>query len=343
MIEKMMLKWPVFLCTLFLFIGLPWVSSHGEEYPDPAKFSGPDACGSECHKEEVAIWKETRHALTFKEMETSEKGKEIAGKMGVKRPKTADECAFCHFTRMMVDAKVQVTAGPTCESCHGAGRDWIKTHGDYGGKEVKKADETPEHKAQRLEQSLKAGLIPPKDLYLWVRNCFSCHLGHDEKLVNVGGHSPGSNIELVSWTQGKPGKAGTIRHNVFYTQGNPPAAVERRRLIFIVGLMTELEYGLRAIGKATQKDTFATKMARRVKTAWDKLQMVDKAVAVPEIKAIISGMPAIEKELKLNHSEPLNRLADLVREATKTIAKGYDGKGWEAMDSMIPYTPEQSS
>ncbi|HIJ83827.1 MAG TPA: hypothetical protein HPQ00_06425, partial [Magnetococcales bacterium] len=170
MIDKKKLPMVAFLWVAFLLVGFPVPSSHGEEYPDPGKFSGPDACGNECHKEEVAIWKETRHALTFNEMETSDKGKEIAGKMGVKRPKTDDACAFCHFTRMMVDGKAQVMAGPTCESCHGAGRDWIKTHGDYGGKDVKKADETPAHKAQRLEQSLKDGLIPPKDLYLWVRN-----------------------------------------------------------------------------------------------------------------------------------------------------------------------------
>ncbi|MBF0144789.1 MAG: hypothetical protein HQL84_02190 [Magnetococcales bacterium] len=325
------------LWVVILMLGVG-VSMAGE-YPDPAKFSGPDACGSECHKGEVAVWKETRHALTFKEMETSEKGREIAEKMGVKRPKTADECAFCHFTRMVVDGKVQVTAGPTCESCHGAGRDWIKIHGDYGGKDVKKEDEKPEHKAQRLEQSLKGGLIPPKDLYLWVRNCFSCHLGHDEKLVNVGGHTPGSNIELVSWTQGKPGKAGSIRHNVFYTKDNQPASVERRRLIFVVGLMTEIEYGLRAIGKATQKDTFATKMARRVKTAWDKLQLVSQAVEIKEVKELLAGTAAIEKELKLNNSAPLNQLADKVGVATKTVAQGYDGKAWAAVDGMIPYTP----
>lgn len=339
MIEKLRVAVFVVVSTVFLVMGVPISPTWAGDFPDPALFSGPDACGSECHKEEVAVWKETRHALTFKEMETSDKGKEIAEKMGVKRPKTAEECAGCHFTRMVVDSKVQVSAGPTCESCHGAGRDWIKTHGDYGGKDVKKADETPEHKAKRLEQSEKAGLIPPKNLFLWTRNCFSCHLGHDEKLVNVGGHTPGSNIELVSWTQGKPGKAGSIRHNVFYTKDNQPASIENRRLIFVVGLMTEIEYGLRAVGKATKKETFATKMARRVKMAWDKLILVDKTIDAKEIKAIISGMAAIEKELKLNNAETVNRLADQMREATKAVAQGYDGKNWDALDSIIPYAP----
>ncbi|MBF0107896.1 MAG: hypothetical protein HQL76_01795 [Magnetococcales bacterium] len=325
--------------VLMVLVGVWAVEGFGGEFPDPAKFSGPDACGNECHKEEVAIWKETRHALTFKEMETSEKGKEIAGKMAVTRPKNADECAFCHFTRMVVDNKTQVTAGPTCESCHGAGRDWIKIHGDYGGKEVKKGDETPEHKAMRLEQSAKGGLIPPGDLYLWVRNCYSCHLGHDEKLVNVGGHTAGSNIELVSWTQGKPGKAGSIRHNVFYSKDNKPASVERRRLIYVVGLMTEIEFGLRAIGKATQKDVFATKMARRVKTAWDKLQSVSQTIDIKEVKSLLGAVPAIEKELKLNNGASLNKMADSVGTATKTVARTYDGTAWAAVDGMIPYSP----
>ena len=61
---------------------------------DPALVKGPDACG-ECHKSSVAVWKDTHHATTFKSLPRSEKAKEIAKAMGIRRIKSASDCLTC--------------------------------------------------------------------------------------------------------------------------------------------------------------------------------------------------------------------------------------------------------
>jgi hypothetical protein len=43
---------------------------------DPVNVAGPDACG-ECHKTSVAVWKKTRHAITFKELPRKKEAKKM--------------------------------------------------------------------------------------------------------------------------------------------------------------------------------------------------------------------------------------------------------------------------
>ena len=92
---------------------------------DPAAVVGPDACG-ECHKTSVAAWNLTHHATTFRELPRSDEAKEITGNLGIKRIKAESDCLTCHFTSGMDGDRVKPIAGISCESCHGAGRDWIK-------------------------------------------------------------------------------------------------------------------------------------------------------------------------------------------------------------------------
>ena len=96
-------------------------------------------------------------------------------------------------------------------------------------------------------------MIRPKAMYTLAKNCYGCHVVPREKLVNVGGHPAGSKFELVSWSQGE------IRHNLWYGNGkdNKLASAKRKRLMFVVGLVVELETALRAVGKATQKKSYA--------------------------------------------------------------------------------------
>ncbi len=76
--------------------------------------------------------------------------------------------------------------------------------------------------------------------------------------MNKGGHKPGSSFDLVSWSQGE------VRHNTWYSQGkeNVAADAARKRMLYLVGLGVELETGLRAIGKATARKTYAFEMAQ---------------------------------------------------------------------------------
>ena len=124
--------------------GLGPAAAEQEMHLDPAMVRGPDACG-ECHKSSVGIWKDTHHATTFKNLPRSDKAKEIAKAMGIRRIKAESDCLGCHFTSSVVDGDVKPIAGITCESCHGAGKNYIDVHSDFGGKGVTAETEDPAH------------------------------------------------------------------------------------------------------------------------------------------------------------------------------------------------------
>lgn len=294
---------------------------------DPAKVMGPDACG-ECHKNSAAVWKETHHATTFTELPRKKEAREIADKMGMKRIKAESECLSCHFTSAEREGKVEPIAGITCESCHGAARDWIKVHSDYGGKDVTRESESPEHKKERLVKSEAAGMIRPAQIYAVANNCYGCHTVPREKLVNTGGHTAGSDFELVSWLNGE------VRHNVWYTKDNNESPPERKRMLYAVGLMLDLEHALRGVAKATEKANYAVAMAKRAKRAETALVELAKAVKTPEIDEILAA--AKEAKLKLNNEEQLTKMADIVGAAARKFAASHDGSKFAAVDPLIP-------
>ena len=192
-----------FVRVLALSLGLGGLMSALPAVADDIKkLKGPDECG-ECHKKEVEAWRTTRHYKTFNELARTKEAKEIGKKLGLKRLKSESDCLSCHFTQMEVKGKAKTVAGITCESCHGPARDWIDIHSDYGGKDVKKEDESPAHRKERLAKSEAAGMLRPDDLYAVANNCYQCHLVPNENLVNKGGHKAGSAFELVAWSQGE--------------------------------------------------------------------------------------------------------------------------------------------
>ena len=294
---------------------------------DYTKIVGPSKC-AECHKKTVAIWENTHHFKTYREMPRRKKANEIARKMGLKRIKAGSLCLNCHFTTVVKDGERDPIAGISCESCHGPAKGYLKRHSEYSGK--KKNTETKEEAAKRWADSEAAGMIRPHMLYRLAKNCYSCHVVPQEKLVNVGGHPAGSAFELVSWSQGE------VRHNVWYTDGksNPEASPERKRIMYVVGLATELETALRAVGEATQKATYAVSMAKRAKRAELELRKVGEALTEPEIKQILEAAKAAK--LKLNNRDQLNAQADKVAAATQAIAEKYDGSTFGAIDPLIP-------
>lgn len=294
---------------------------------DYTKVVGPEKC-AECHKPTVAIWKNTHHYTTFTELPRRKEANEIAQKMGLKRIKAGSLCLDCHFTTVVKDGKREAVAGISCESCHGPAAGYLKRHSEFSGK--KKGTETEAEKKQRWADSEAAGMIRPKNIYAWAKNCYNCHVVPQEKLVNVGGHTAGSAFELVTWSQGE------IRHNVWYTEGksNPLASPEQRRVMFLVGLGVELETALRAVGEATQKDKYAVAMAQRAKRGELIFAKLAQTISLPEIDDILAA--AKTAKLKLNNKAELNATADKVAEATKSIATKYDGSKLAALDALIP-------
>ena len=301
---------------------------------DLSKIVGPEECG-ECHKAEVHVWRETGHSQTFKVLTRKKKAKEIAGNMGIKRVKKAGDCVACHFTSGYKKNKVKAIAGISCESCHGPAKDWIKIHGDYGGKKVSRERETPEHKAERLATIKEAGMIRPGDLYRLAANCYQCHVVPNERLVNVGRHQSGSDdFELVSWSLGE------IRHKFLSSEGkkNEEVSPERQRMLYVVGKALDLEYGLRALAKATEEGKYATAATKRVQRVADTLQAIDALLPIPEVKEILEVIKGID--LKIGNEAALVAAAGTIAAATRTFAGTHDGSRLTALDQVIPQTEQ---
>jgi hypothetical protein len=226
---------------------------------------------------------------------------------------------------------VRVVSGVSCESCHGAAADWLATHADYGGEHVTKAMETPAHRQQRVEQSIAAGMNNPHNLYLIARQCYNCHTVPNESLVNVGGHVAGSqDFELVAWSQG------IVRHNFLRTGGaaNGELSPADLRVMYIVGVLADLEYSLRAVASATEKAAFGVTSAQRAAGMKQRLHEIQELVDDPLLAPAVEAVATVE--LRLGNSAAIVAAADAVGQAAYTFAAEADGKGLSAIDPLLP-------
>jgi hypothetical protein len=305
----------IFVLALLL---LPGARAEEDKYhADPAKIMGPEAC-NECHAPMVEAWKLTHHFDTFTSMHRRPEAKDIAGKMGMRRIKDESLCLKCHYTDKIDDSgKVVPIAGISCESCHGAGKDWIKIH-------------SATNVVGHLEQAEKLGMLQPNNYYYVAANCFSCHTVPEEKLVNVGGHKAGSDFELVSWLSGE------VRHNLQKSAGkvNAEIPVERRRMLYIVGRALDLEFSLRGLAKATEDGAYSKAMLGRITAAEDKLQEIAKASNLEQVKKILAAVNAAD--LKPGNGEAIDKMASQVSEISSGLAKSQDGSKLASVDSLIP-------
>jgi len=217
-------------------------------------FQGPGKC-ADCHKDETAVWQQTKHAMSFKDIHRDPKAKDIiAAAGGDSNMRRNDVCSACHYTMTQTDAsaKPTATAGPSCESCHGASSDWFPIHNDFGGANATVATETPAHKADRIQKAVQAGMIWPTMLYDIASNCLSCHeqaragIPPDTlaKMIDAG-HPAGTDFELVRYSQG------TVRHRFYppdVTKNAEMSPAELARM-FITGHAAALVVAASVAGK----------------------------------------------------------------------------------------------
>jgi hypothetical protein len=224
-----------------------------------------------------------------------------------------------------------VVAGVSCESCHGAAKDWIAIHADYGGPTATKATESAEHRAERTKASITAGMNNPHNLYLVARQCFGCHTVPDERLVNVGQHVAGSqDFELVAWSQG------IVRHNFLRTGGvaNGALSPAELRVMFVVGVLADLECSLRAVALATEKAPFGVASAQRAARMKERLHEIQRSVNDPLLSPAIQAVSQVE--LRLGNSAAIRDAADAVGAAAYRFADEADGNRLEALDALLP-------
>lgn len=297
---------------------------------DPSKVVTADKC-SKCHAAEVAVWKQTPHFQTFEQLSRDPRAKEICSNMGLRSVKRSNVCIDCHFTTKLINNKVKPVSGISCESCHGPAKDWLDVHYDYGGPNATKESESAEHAIKRYQTAIGLGMRNTRDLYAIASSCFNCHTVPNEKLVNVGGHKAGTlDFELVRWSQGR------VRHNCLRSDGkeNVYASRERTRVMYVVGMIADLEYSTRATAKATKKSTFGLAVAKRAADVAVKLFELQKQLDDPSIQLALEAFA--KAELKINNESQLTEIANQIQNAGRLFASRNDGTQLAAIDALLP-------
>jgi hypothetical protein len=297
---------------------------------DPTKTLTSAAC-ARCHTAEFGVWRQTPHAGTIDTLHRNPAASEIARKLGASSVKRNDLCLDCHYTSQNQDGITRIIEGISCESCHGAGQDWVDVHSDYGGPGVTRGTEPAEHRSQRIERSIALGMRNPENLYLVARSCLQCHTVPNERLVNVGGHAAGSaDFELVAWSQG------IVRHN-FLRSGNTtnaPSSPERLRVMYVVGLIADLEFSTRATASATERSTYGLAVAGRAAATALKLYEIQQVIRDPHVQQALEAFA--DAELKANNAAQLASIADAIAQAGLRFAAAADGGQLTAVDRWLP-------
>ncbi len=300
----------------------------------PKQVVGTEAC-AKCHAAEINVWKQTPHHETFLTLHRKPQAQQIASKMGIDSFKHDSACIKCHYSLQENAGSLEPIAGVSCESCHGAAKNWVELHHDYGGPGIKRDQESAEHRHARLVASMNAGMRNPVNVYLVAQSCYRCHTVPDERLVNVGGHVAGStNFELVAWSQGK------VRHNFVRSDGkvNDPSPVSRLRLMFVSGMIADLEFSLRATAQATVKENYGLTSASRAARAGKRLAAAQEKVNQPALAEVLEVFQSVQ--LKLNNREQLLQAADKIAQIGTRFAATCSGENLSAIDPFLP-KPDQ--
>ena len=295
-------------------------------------------CG-ECHTLEYDAWKLSTHSTGFDTMHRSAQAQSILERMDFRLSKRESLCLRCHYTAQIKNDQARAIAGVSCESCHGAGRDWINVHNDYGGATH---DTEPEaHKQQRIQASVTGGMLRPSDnVYAVAANCFECHTVPSEELINVGRHPSGSRFELVEWS-------GKIRHNFLEAQWsnnetNREQTPERKRQLYVIGRLLDYEYSLRGAAEATEAGKFSKAMERRVAGAVRELEKIAQITPIAEINQVLQLHQNVS--LVPNNKAGLSQIAEQIRQLGQRLGAQAPPASWQSLDLLIeggaPPTPE---
>lgn len=291
-----------------------------------------------CHESEVRGWKKSKHKSSIDVLDEDEAW-DIAAKLGLDDdPYEIPLCQSCHVTMFAGDGAVpEPEWGVSCESCHGAAEHWVDVHSRYGtdaqGSKVTKSEkETPEHRRERIAQAEAAGMIRPASIYRLASNCYHCHTVPREELVNVGGHSAGSEMfDLVVWSQGE------VRHNFLNGKENRDIPQARKRVLYVVGKLVDLELSLRALAAAKEDGNYATAMAKRVESAKESITAIQAALeSAQPVEAAVLDLAA-QTELRAGNGAALTQEADAIREIGMKFAEQHaDGAKLGGVDGLIP-------
>lgn len=293
---------------------------------DPTKIVGPEKCGK-CHVNSHAIWLDTAHASKSLTSSWRRGGKAIARNLGMPEDQLMVDirCLTCHFTARSRSGNEVGETGVTCESCHGAAKDWVDIHHETW-------DEAATAEAER--KSLAAGMRRPEDLYAVASNCFQCHIVPFEDLVNVGGHSPASSgFEFVEFFD-------QVRHNFLESLINESEVpvnevrpTERRRVMYLVGRALALEYALRALATASRPGSYYDEAIERLEIAIEELEQAADATGAAWAATVVERAQHTPTQVRSREILPD---AEFVRaEIKRYLASEPDGGRLPALDELM--------
>ncbi|GAB4152742.1 MAG: multiheme c-type cytochrome [Planctomycetaceae bacterium] len=325
---------------------------------NPARVLGLEKANcKKCHASEVAAWMKTKHYKADDRL-SAPKAKEYASAMGINAADLRKNslCLDCHGTKTANADGSNVHAldyGVSCSSCHGGsgGEDgWLNPHGSFHEtKKITSDEETPAHRKMRIEKCEKAGMIRPARLYQLAKNCYSCHIVSNEKLVNAGHpamHKDG--FELVEWSSGE------VRHNFqrdqktnnvvpsLWAKRTGGTEANRRRMKFLVGILVDLEAGVRNLSKVAAdngKTSFAKFFSRRVLDRKEILEAIMEAFGddVPEeIAAIYEAVDSIKiSKFNFKGGADAKKALPIIEKNAKAFAEKHDGSKLAKVDSIL--------
>lgn len=301
---------------------------------DPKKIVTAKPC-NECHQLEYGVWEKTKHSTSFKTLHRKELAERITKNMSFKFIKRESLCLKCHYTGVIKNEQLRAISGVSCESCHGAAKDWIDVHNNYGPG-AKYNTESAEHEEQRILESKKNGMLRPSEVYGVVANCFQCHTVPHEKLVNVGGHTSGSrDFDLLD-------RIDEIRHNFLQAQFDPSRSEnaersqEQNRILYVVGKAVDLEYSIRGMAVSKETGGYVRAMNRRVRSVVNSLMAIQKRIAIKEVQDMLSLLGDVN--IGPNNESALLDVAAKISKATKTFISRNDGNELTALDGVIAGT-----
>lgn len=326
---------------------------------DPARVVGvvKGDC-KKCHPSEVAAWTRTMHfqSADLRLRNFTGNTKKYAEALGVAEKDLMKNsvCADCHGTKSVVENEVRVISGVSCESCHGASggeNGWLNRHQSYHEtKTIPREQETPEHREARIDFCKKAGKVFTSDIKGLARNCYSCHVIDNEKLI-AAGHKAASAFDFVSWSEGE------VRHNFHLDKTtNAPAPTlwlddtrsspeNRRRLKFVVGAMSQLEETLRRRADLTNPAVIP-QIGGIAAAANGKLAQINGMAGTDQTKAV--GNLAMPLLGFLFVPQPTDKkfytdAADKIAEQIKEFSLKHDGSKLSGLDTIIKLTPPHYS
>jgi len=331
---------------------------------DASRIEGHAKC-VDCHAQEIKAWRASKHATrAFDLLRTAPTSIEYAKKLGIRPTDIARNslCTTCHATQQRDDAgRLRVLSGVSCEACHnGSGGEdgWLNAHAAYGPRGTRREEESVDHYARRTATCEKAGQFRSANAYQLVKRCFECHVVGNEALAEAG-HDHGDGFEFVTKALGE------VRHNFFLDRqsnaevatlwtdslhhGSGRNAAGRKRVLFVLGQLVDLEISLRNLATATDENDFSDLMIERIEDAWgllveDLLEELTET-ALPEVEEATKAVEPILEKLDDDGFAPADAklylaAATIVGKAAKQFAtrNGNDLKELDDLD-LLPEGP----